>query len=397
MSKKFSATMMAAPEGPATCNQGAGAGAPVRRIEVELGTRSYPILIGPALLERAGDEIAARCPQGRCAIVCDRTVEVHYGGVLRASLASAGLECVTLCAGQGEDAKSFAGFEQLCNAILQLKLERRDVVIAFGGGVVGDLAGFVAASVRRGMNLVQIPTTLLAQIDSSVGGKTAINSAHGKNLIGAFYQPLLVLIDPDTLKSLPLRQLRAGYAELVKYGLINDAGFFAFLEARHAEVFAGGPARIEAIEKACRAKAEIVGCDEREAGMRALLNLGHTFAHAFEAAARFDTSRLVHGEAVAVGLVLAHAFSASLDLCRHDECARLRAHLLATGLPVAPRDIGFGPQDRDALLAFMEQDKKAARGALNMILTHGIGGAFRAADVSRAALSDFLDTQLERI
>ncbi len=233
----------------------------------------------------------------------------------------------------GESAKSFAGFQQVCSFLLDARLERGDLVIAFGGGVVGDLAGFAAACVRRGIDFVQIPTTLLAQVNSSVGGKTAINAPQGKNLIGSFHQPVLVLADPAVLASLPRREFSAGYAEVAKYGLIDRPEFFSWLEEKREEIFAFGPALAQAIAVSCRAKAEIVAADEREAGRRALLNLGHTFAHALEGAVGYDTTRLVHGEAVAIGICLAHEFSARLGVCPAADAARVAAHLTAAGLP----------------------------------------------------------------
>jgi 3-dehydroquinate synthase len=275
------------------------------------------------------------------------------------------------------------------DALLDAHLERGDVVVALGGGVVGDLAGFAAAIARRGMRLVQIPTTLLAQVDSSVGGKTGINSRHGKNLVGAFHQPELVIADTDTLDTLPGREFAAGYAEVVKYGLINDAEFFAWLEKHRADVFAGGAARNEAIATSVRAKAASVAADEFETGERALLNLGHTFAHAIEAACGFD-GRLVHGEAVAIGLVLAHEFSACSGLAPADDAARVRRHLRDAGLPVAIDDIPGEPPTPDELMHHIGQDKKVRGGRLTFILTHGIGRAFIANDVPPDRVKAFL-------
>ncbi len=290
--------------------------------------------------------------------------------------------------------KSFAMFERVCEALIAAKLERGDVVVALGGGVVGDLAGFCAAAVRRGLDYVQVPTTLLAQVDSSVGGKTAINSRHGKNLVGAFHQPVLVLADTALLDSLPPRDFRAGYAEVAKYGLLGDAGFFAWLEANADDVFAGaGAAREHAIATSCRMKAEIVARDERETGDRALLNLGHTFGHAFEAAAGFS-GRLLHGEAVALGMALAFDFSARLGLLPPAEAERVKRHLGKVGLPTHIRDVPGGVPGVDALMDLMAQDKKVKRGRLTFILACAVGAAFVAPDVEAAQVRAFLADKL---
>ncbi len=272
----------------------------------------------------------------------------------------------------GEKSKSFGVFERVCESMIAERIERGDVVVALGGGVVGDLAGFATAVVRRGLEVVQVPTTLLAQVDSSVGGKTGINSQHGKNLIGAFQQPILVLADTALLDTLPPREFRAGYAEVVKYGLIGDAAFFSWLEANAREVFAGGAAREHAIAVSCRAKAGTVARDERESGERALLNLGHTFGHALEAAAGFS-DRLLHGEAVAVGMALAFAFSARRGLLPASEAQRVARHLAGVGLPTRMSDIAGELPGPDRLLELMAQDKKVKRGKLALILARGIG------------------------
>jgi 3-dehydroquinate synthase len=278
--------------------------------------------------------------------------------------------------------------------LIAAKLERGDVVVALGGGVVGDLAGFCAAAVRRGLDYVQVPTTLLAQVDSSVGGKTAINSRHGKNLVGAFHQPVLVVADTALLDSLPPREFRAGYAEVAKYGLLGDAGFFAWLEANADDVFAGaGAAREHAIATSCRMKAEIVARDERETGDRALLNLGHTFGHAFEAAAGFS-GRLLHGEAVALGMALAFDFSARLGLLPQAEAERVKRHLGKVGLPTHIRDVPGGVPGVDALMDLMAQDKKVKRGRLTFILARAVGAAFVAPDVEAAQVRAFLADKL---
>jgi 3-dehydroquinate synthase len=262
--------------------------------------------------------------------------------------------------------------------------------------VIGDLAGFASAIVRRGMKLVQMPTSLLAQVDSSVGGKTGINSAHGKNLIGAFHQPSLVLSDTNVLDTLPEREFRAGYAEVAKYGLIDRPQFFAWLEKNWREVFSGGAARTEAIAESCRAKAEVVARDERETGDRALLNLGHTFGHALEAATGYDGARLVHGEGVAIGMALAHRFSARMNLASPDDAVRVEAHLRTVGLPWRLADIPGAMPGADGLMDYIRQDKKVSRGALTFILTRGVGQAFVAKDVPAAEVGSFLAEQIER-
>ena len=293
----------------------------------------------------------------------------------------------------GESSKSFAVFEQVCEALIAARIERGDLVVALGGGVVGDLAGFAAAMVRRGLDYVQVPTTLLAQVDSSVGGKTAIDSRHGKNLVGAFHQPILVVADTGLLDTLPAREFAAGYAEVAKYGLFGDADFFAWLEHDWPEVFAGGPAREPAIATSCRAKAAIVARDERETGDRALLNLGHTFGHAFEAAAGFS-DRLLHGEAIALGMVLAFEFSARRGLLPQAEAERVTRHLAAVGLPTHVSAIAGLLPDADRLMDLIAQDKKVQRGRLTFILARGIGQAFVAPDVDAAEVRAFLVEKL---
>jgi 3-dehydroquinate synthase len=293
----------------------------------------------------------------------------------------------------GESSKSFSVLEQVCEALIAARIERGDLVVALGGGVVGDLAGFAAAVVRRGLDYVQVPTTLLAQVDSAVGGKTAIDSKHGKNLVGAFHQPILVVADTALLDTLPAREFAAGYAEVAKYGLIGDAAFFARLEADWREVFAGGPARERAIAASCRAKAAIVARDERETGERALLNLGHTFGHAFEAAAGFS-GRLLHGEAISLGLVLAFEFSARRGLLPGAEAERVARHLAAVGLPTHLSAVADLRPDADQLMNLIAQDKKVQRGRLTFILARGIGKAFVAPDVDAAEVRAFLVEKL---
>jgi len=365
------------------------------RVRVDLGARSYDIVIEPGALARAGEAIAPLLARPRTVIVTDETVGPLYAAPLQRALARAGIASDVIEAPAGEGAKSFPQFERLIGRLLDLGVERADTVLALGGGVVGDLVGFACAVLRRGCDFVQIPTSLLAQVDSSVGGKTGINVAQGKNLVGAFHQPRAVLIDTDVLETLPQRHLRAGYAEIVKYGLLGDADFFAWLEANGASVLAGAPAaRIDAIAHACRMKADVVAQDEREAGRRALLNLGHTFGHALEAATGYGEA-LLHGEAVAVGLRLAFAFSAHEGLCPPEDVRRVAAHLAAAGLPARLADIDALRADAGALLAFMRQDKKATDGRINLILARNIGAAFVAKDVKPERIEAFLAAELE--
>ena len=365
-------------------------------VHVGLGDRAYRIEIGPQLIDQAGTQIQAVLPQAACMIITDENIAPLHLPRLQASLAEAGLRHHHLAVPAGEPSKSYAMFETVCDAIIAAKIERGDCVIALGGGVIGDLAGFAAASVRRGVQFIQMPTSLLAMVDSSVGGKTGINSRHGKNLIGAFYQPRLVLADTGVLDSLPEREFRAGYAEVVKYGLINDVGFFNTLEKDWREIFAGGPARLHAIETSCKAKAAIVARDEREDGERALLNLGHTFAHAFERLVGYDGTRLVHGEAVAIGLVCAFRFSVALGHCSGQDATRVEQHLKQVGLPTEIRDIpGFTATAADILEA-MAQDKKVSRGQLTFILARAIGDSFIARGVASADVHTYLDHALNQ-
>ncbi|UUP17165.1 3-dehydroquinate synthase [Nitratireductor thuwali] len=363
-------------------------------VSVDLGARSYDIVIGPAILGSAGVEIARRIPGTRAAIVTDANVAAAHLRTLRDALSAAGIGHEVVTIAPGEKSKSFATLQDTVDAILAARLERGDTVIALGGGVVGDLAGFAAAIVRRGMNFVQAPTSLLAQVDSSVGGKTGINTGHGKNLVGVFHQPRLVLADTAALDTLPPREFRAGYAEMAKYGLIDRPEFFAWLENNWKDIFAGGAARVEAIARSCRAKADVVARDEHEVGDRALLNLGHTFGHALEAATCYDSARLVHGEGVAIGMALAHRFSARLNLASPDDAERVEAHLREVGLPTRLSDVPGGLPDAEALLAYIAQDKKVARGALTFILTRGIGQAFIAKDVPISQVLSFLEENL---
>ncbi len=365
-------------------------------VPVELGERSYAIDIGRNLIEHAGTMISEFAPGTKCAIVTDTNVNAAHGDSLRASLSGAGLEYHTIEVAAGEASKSSETLGIVVDKLLALRLERSDLVLAFGGGVVGDLAGFAAAITRRGMRFFQIPTSLLAQVDSSVGGKTGINSTLGKNLIGAFHQPSRVLIDVDVLKTLPEREFRAGYAEVAKYGLIKYPDFFDWLEQSHTQIFAHESALVDAIAKSCRAKAEIVAADETEAGQRALLNLGHTFGHALEGYTGYDGARLIHGEGVAIGMMMAHEFSNRMNLCAIDDVDRLRHHLKTVGLPTSIGDIPGDKPNVETLMGFIAQDKKVKRGALTFILTNGIGKAYIADDVPASEVSSFLKDHLSK-
>jgi 3-dehydroquinate synthase len=355
-------------------------------VDVALGDRAYDIIIGRDVLPSLGARIASL-----------RTVAKHWLEPTEAALAEAGIATSRIIVEEGEGSKSYAGLEKVSEALIAAKIERNDLVIALGGGVVGDLAGFAAAILRRGVDFVQVPTSLLAQVDSSVGGKTGINSPKGKNLLGAFHQPVLVVADTAVLDTLVPRQFRAGYAEVAKYGVLGDEAFFAWLEANHTDIFSGGAAREHAIATSCRAKAAIVARDERETGERALLNLGHTFGHALEAATGFS-DRLFHGEGVSVGMVLAAEFSAQLGMIADADAARIKRHLAAVGLPVNLQDIaGFaqeGLADADALMALMAQDKKVKRGRLTFILLEAVGRAVISADVEPVLVRDFLARKL---
>jgi 3-dehydroquinate synthase len=366
-------------------------------VEVSLGERAYDIVIGRDVLQSLGARIAALRPGARTAIVTDRTVAKHWLEKTEAVLAQAGIPAATIVVEEGEGSKTYAGLQQVSEALIAARIERNDLVIALGGGVVGDLAGFAASILRRGVDFVQVPTSLLAQVDSSVGGKTGINSPQGKNLLGAFHQPVLVIADTAVLDTLSPRQFRAGYAEVAKYGALGDEAFFAWLEANHADVFKGGAAREHAIATSCRAKAAIVARDERETGDRALLNLGHTFGHALEAATGFS-DRLFHGEGVAVGMVLAAQFSAQLGMIAPSAAVRLQHHLAGVGLPTHLQDIaGFAQEglgDADSLMTLMAQDKKVKRGRLTFILLEAIGRAVIARDVEPSLVRDFVQAKL---
>jgi 3-dehydroquinate synthase len=363
-------------------------------VQVALGARAYDIVIGRGLLASLGTRVKALRPGARVALITDETVARHHLGAAEAALKAEGIDAARIVVPVGEGSKSYATFETVCEAIIAARIERGDLVVALGGGVIGDLAGFAAASVRRGLDFVQVPTTLLAQVDSSVGGKTGINSRHGKNLVGAFHQPVMVIADTALLDTLPAREFRAGYAEVAKYGLLGDAAFFAWLEKNWQDVFSGGQgskssSREHAIAVCCRGKAGIVARDERETGERALLNLGHTFGHALEAACGFS-GRLLHGEAVALGIALAFEFSARKGLIAAADAERARAHLAAVGLPTYLKDIPGGSPGVDELMDLIAQDKKVKRGKLTFILVRGIGQAFVANDVDAGEVRAFL-------
>ena len=350
-------------------------------VAVALGARAYEVRIGAGLIDRAGAEIAPLLRRPRVAVVSDETVAALHLERLEAGLAAAGIATVARALPAGEATKGWPQFTACVEWLLEQKVERRDVVVAFGGGVVGDLVGFAAAVLRRGVRFVQIPTTLLAQVDSSVGGKTGINTAQGKNLVGAFHQPSLVLADIDVLATLPARDFLAGYGEVVKYGLLGDAGYFDWLEV-NAPAMAAGDAglRQHAVRHAVAMKAGIVARDEHEAGERALLNLGHTFGHALEKATGYG-ARLLHGEGVAIGCALAFELSQRLGLCAQEAPSRVRAHLRAMGMKVDLADIAGDLPDAEALMGLMAQDKKVVDGRLRFILARGIGQAFVASDV----------------
>ncbi|WP_171098625.1 3-dehydroquinate synthase [Ruegeria sp. HKCCD7255] len=363
-------------------------------VHVDLGARSYDVKIGPDLLAQAGTRIAPLLPRPRVAVLTDETVASLHLEALRDGLASAGIEMNSLALPAGENTKSWPHFERAVEWLLAEKIERRDVVVAFGGGVIGDLAGFAAAVLRRGVRFVQIPTSLLAQVDSSVGGKTGINAPQGKNLIGAFHQPSLVLADTSVLGTLTARDFLAGYGEVVKYGLLGDSDFFEWLERNGPALSAGDMAtRVQAVTRSVQMKADIVARDETEQGDRALLNLGHTFCHALEAATGYS-DRLLHGEGVAVGCALAFELSAQLGLCSQEDPSRVRAHLKTMGMKTDLADIPGDLPGAEALVDLMAQDKKVIDGQLRFILARGIGQAFVTADVPRETVLKVLEDAL---
>ncbi|MDB5431843.1 MAG: 3-dehydroquinate synthase [Caulobacter sp.] len=359
-------------------------------VPVGLGERAYEVRIGPGLIDRAGEHLAPFFKRRRTAVVVDQTVADHHGERLAVALEKGGLAVDMLVIPPGEERKSFEGLADLSDRLLGLGLDRGDLIVAFGGGVVGDLAGFAASIYKRGIGFIQIPTTLLAQVDSSVGGKTAIDTPRGKNLIGAFHQPRLVLADLDVLATLPDREMRCGYAETLKYGLLGDFAFFEWLETAGPAVLAQEPqALLKAVSRSVEMKAEIVAEDETEQGRRALLNLGHTFGHAVEAELGFGDG-LKHGEAVGLGMAQAFRFSAAMGYCQQQDAVRAEAAIAAARLPTRLSDISALPFNADRLIAHMGQDKKAEGGALTFILARAIGDAFVAKGVDPAAIRDFL-------
>lgn len=361
-----------------------------RSVPVGLGARAYDVLIGEGLLAQAGRLIAPLTRRGRLAVVSDETVWALHGPALTTALEAAGLKVCPVIVAPGEQTKSFEGLADVSDRLLALELDRGDLVCAFGGGVVGDLTGFAAAIYKRGIDFVQIPTTLLAQVDSSVGGKTAIDTPRGKNLVGAFHQPKLVLADLDVLSTLSEREMRAGYAEVIKYGLLGDFGFFEWLEANGAAVLAREPAALAyAVARSVEMKAEIVAEDEKEQGRRALLNLGHTFGHALEAETGYGAA-LLHGEAVAAGQAQAFRFSAAQGLCSAQDAQRATAAIAAAGLPTRMDEIPGAPFDAARLVRHMAQDKKAEAGQLTFILARKLGESFVAKDVDAEAVRRFL-------
>ncbi|GER01014.1 3-dehydroquinate synthase [Iodidimonas gelatinilytica] len=365
----------------------------ITQVPVSLGARGYQIMIGEGLLADPMPYLADILPRPKLALVSDDVVAARYGPALMAALADGGVDVDLHVIPAGEGSKCFAELERLCAALLDFGIERSDLVMALGGGVVGDLTGFAASVLRRGVGVVQIPTTLLSQVDSSVGGKTGINMAQGKNLVGAFHQPRRVLIDLATLDSLPERERKAGYAEVVKYGLIDRPDFFTWLERKGAAVLKGDKqTQAYAVAESCRAKAAIVVADERESGARALLNLGHSFGHAIEAFAGYD-GRVLHGEAVAIGCQMALDLSVVLELCPKADADRLRRHLAETGLPHRCTDLCTG-LSADRMMDLMAQDKKMSAGVLTFVLSRGIGQAFLSRDVPSDVLRGFLAANL---
>ncbi|WP_343565421.1 3-dehydroquinate synthase [Kiloniella sp. b19] len=366
-----------------------------RSLRVELGERSYDILIGKGLIEQSGTLIKPFLNQDRVFVVTDENVASLHLDALRKSLEAQGLQVLSITLPFGESTKSFAQLERIIDWLLEHRVDRKSTLLAFGGGVIGDLAGFAAASVMRGIDFIQIPTTLLSQVDSSVGGKTGINTPRGKNLVGAFHQPRLVLADTTVLQTLPRRELLAGYAEVAKYGLIRDAAFFSWLED-HATALLDGDeeALSEAILESCKAKARIVAEDERESGARGLLNLGHTFGHALEAEAGYNGT-LLHGEAVSIGMVMAFDFSAQKGQIPQEDARRVRQHLEDLGLPVetgfvARQALGNKPLQPERLLDHMSRDKKVSNGQMTFVLLNALGEAYLDRSVDSTDLENFL-------
>lgn len=373
-----------------------------KTVTVKLDKHCYDIIIGPNLIAQAALQIKRSLHhtdshKTRLAIVTDTNVASLHLETLQKELTKNKIHTVPIVVEAGEQSKSFSTLQTVIEKILAARLERGDCVIAFGGGVIGDLAGFAASIIRRGMNFIQMPTTLLAQIDSSVGGKTGINSQYGKNLIGTFYQPQCVIADTCVLDTLSPRHFRAGYAEMVKYGLIDQPNFFAWLEKNGQSIFSNSSIRTEAIVRSCQFKADIVARDEYETGERALLNLGHTFGHMLETATTYDSNRLIHGEAVAIGMILAHQFSAQLNLTDSTLTQRIEAHFKAVGLPTQLKDIAGTLPDAQTLMTFIAQDKKVSQNNLTFILTRGLGQSFIAKNVPPNAVLTFLEQKLREI
>lgn len=366
----------------------------LEQVHVDLPGRAYDVVVGPGLIADAGARIAPLLQRPRMAIVTDETVGALHLESLKAGLVHDGIEMSALTLPAGEATKSWGPLEKTIDWLLDQKIERGDVVVAFGGGVIGDLVGFAAAILRRGVRFVQIPTSLLAQVDSSVGGKTGINARQGKNLIGAFHQPSLVLADTDVLGTLTARDFLAGYGEVVKYGMLGDAAFFEWLEDNGPALAAGNmPARVEAVRRSVQMKADIVARDETEQGDRALLNLGHTFGHALEAATGYS-DRLLHGEGVAIGCALAFELSSRLGLCSQEDPSRVRAHLKAMNMKTDLSDIPGDLPSTAELMRLMGQDKKVVQGQLRFILARGLGEAFVTAEVPPEAVMSVLDDAL---
>lgn len=364
-------------------------------VHVDLGARAYDVHIGAGLITRAGELIAPFAPTGRVFIVTDKNVAKYHGGALVRALDAAGLKHESVILPAGERTKSFRGLERLCRQLLQFDIKRRDLVIAFGGGVVGDLAGLAAGLVKRGVDFVQMPTTLLAQVDSSVGGKTAIDTPEGKNFVGLIHQPKAVLADLDVLRTLSERERRAGYAEIVKVGLIGDAAFFKWCEENAGPLISCQPdALLHAVKTAVAFKARIVEEDEREEGKRALLNLGHTFAHALEGHAGYDGA-LLHGEAVGAGMRLAFDLSALLGLCSEADARRVRGHLAGAGFVTDLKQLPGAPFNLDRLMALIAADKKAEPGRLTFILARAPGRAFVEKDVPADVVAELLQSELK--
>lgn len=365
-----------------------------RKVYVPLGDRAYDVVIGPGLLDSVGERIAPFLKRPKVAVLTDENVAALHLETLRSGLSAAGIQMEALALPAGEATKAWPQFSRAVEWLLEQKVERDDVVLAFGGGVIGDLAGFAAAVLRRGVRFIQIPTSLLAQVDSSVGGKTGINAPQGKNLIGAFHQPSLVLADTEVLGTLTARDFLAGYGEVIKYGMLGDEAFFAWLEEKGPALAAGDmAARVEAVARSVQMKADIVARDETEQGDRALLNLGHTFCHALEAATGYS-DRLLHGEGVAIGCALAFELSARLGLCSQEDPSRVRAHLKAMGMKTDLPDIKGPLPDAQSLLDLMGQDKKVVDGQLRFILAHGIGQAFVTAEVPKESVLSVLTDAL---